>query len=292
MSDHGQQPSAFTASFTRKMTCSNCFSEVSGHYCSNCSQKVGDAKYTIKGMVSDLFLSALHIEKKGLVHTARELTLRPGAAIRKVIDGQRLFLYPPFKYLVLMGAIVILLSIRYKFFHNEYTKADNSEGIINNYLNPEHLVYLESFFKFAEEKATMLNVATIPIFALMSWSLLFFRRFNFAETLIINTFITAHQLFLLLLMVPIIELLPMYKTEIILAYSTGSFLYNVWVYFQLSEGISRLRGLVQSLLVVAIAFAYQMPVNLLIYLLYNEFLVKQLHWTPHSMMEAVTRLVG
>src|SRR5688572_1049798 len=98
------------------MNCLNCSTEFNGHYCNECGQKSSDTKFTMKGMVYDLVFSTCHIEKKGLPHTIKELTLRPGFAVKNVINGQRLYLYPPFKFLVLMGALVIIFSLRYNFF--------------------------------------------------------------------------------------------------------------------------------------------------------------------------------
>lgn len=265
------------------MVCHNCFQSYSGNYCNHCGQKSTDNKYTIKGMVSDLFLSVLHVEKKGLPYTVRYLTLRPGESIKNVMQGQRLYLYPPFKYLVLMGAIVIILSLRYKFFHNEYT-SNNSGSFLTNFILNEHLAHLENFFRFAEDKATILNIATIPVFALMSWSLVSFKQYNLAENLIINTFITAHQLFFLILTIPFIELFPSVKVEIIFIYSIVIVLYNIWVYAQIFDG-NKFWVFVKSTFAVVIAFAYQMPVNLLIYSAYEKYFHKHFHWALGVVMQ-------
>ena len=95
------------------MICPNCSTDYSGNYCIECGQKSTDIKYTLNGMLHDFFFSTFHIEKKGLPYTIRELTLRPGVAIQKVISGQRLYLYPAFKYLILMGALVVIFSLQF-----------------------------------------------------------------------------------------------------------------------------------------------------------------------------------
>ncbi len=260
------------------MICPNCSNDIAHNYCGHCGQKVTDVKYTLHGMISDLFLSALHVEKKGLPHTIRELTLRPGEAIQKVINGQRLYLYPPFKYLILMGALVVVFSLRYKFFYNEYTNIDDMDSLLAGFLVQEHLTYLENFFRFAEEEATLLNIATIPVFTFASWSLLMYRRYNFAESLIINTFITAQQLFFLLALVPLLEIFPGAKVSIILVYSIAIIVYNIFVYVQIMDG-NKVWLIIRSALVVAVAFLYQIPVNLIIFLGYDK-VHKYVHWVP------------
>ena len=264
------------------MVCANCFTNLSGgHYCHECGQKSTDLRYSLKGMFTDFFFSVLHVEKKGLPHTIRELTLRPGEAIRRVISGQRQYLYPPFKYLVLMGAAVIIFSLRYKFFHSDYTQTDKMSNLLEDFLIEEHLTYLDGFFAFAEEKATILNIASIPIFAFVSWAFVTRKKYNFAENLIINSFITAQQLFFLLTLVPVIELLPAFKGQIIFFYSFTIIIYNIVVYMQLMEK-KKLRVMFASLLAVIFSFAYQVPVNLLIYFLYEKS-HGHFHWV-HDMM--------
>ena len=230
-------------------------------------------------MITDLFFSAFHVEKKGLLYSVRELTLRPGEAIKKVLMGQRQYLYPPFKYLVLLGAVVIIFSLRYKFFHNEFTAIEKDELPSWIYLTEEYRHYLTSFFRFAEDEATLLNIITIPIFALFSWAFLSKGRFNFAENLILNTFITAQQLLFLLALVPLIEFLPAHKILFIQIYSGITIAYNVWVYYQFFEGNKFILGL-KSVLVVLLCYVYQFPVNLGIYFLYHRYLQEQFHWVP------------
>lgn len=263
------------------MVCLNCSTRFNGHYCHECGQKSVEARYSFKGMMSDLFLSVLHVEKKGLPHTIRELTLRPGDAVRKVIRGQRLFLYPPFKYLVLMGAAVIIFSLRYKFFHSDYTQAEGTSNFLEDFLVEEHIAYLDNFFRFAEEKATILNIASIPIFAFTSWTFITQRKYNFAENLIINTFITAQQLFFLLALVPVIEVFHSFKGEIILFYSTAIVIYNIFVYVQLMAK-DKLRVALKAVAAIVVSFAYQIPANLAIYYLYKHT-HDYFHWVNDMM---------
>jgi hypothetical protein len=233
--------------------------------------------------VTDLFFSAFHLEKKGLPHTIHKLTTEPGRAIRAVLMGKRLSLYPPFKYLVLMGALVIIFSLRYRFFHNELTKVDSNDmGQLPDWLSLSagFKMYVENFFRFAEDNATLLNVSAIPVFAFFTWSILSRSRFNFAENLILNTFITAQQLFFLLLLVPFLEFIPASRTVLLSAYAALILVYNVWVYMQFFEG-KRLVMLGKSLLVVCVSYIYQFPVNFLIYYIYENYIHHHMHWIPH-----------
>jgi hypothetical protein len=263
------------------MNCLNCSSIVTGNYCHECGQKNEDGRYTFKGLVKDLFFSAAHLEKKGLLNTLMRLTTEPGKAIRGVLEGQRLSLYPPFKYLVLVGAIVILFSVRYRFFHNEYTQVESNamhtlpEWIL---IPKEYTSFIESFFRFAEDQATLLNIAAIPVFSFFSWALLSGNKFNFAENLILNTYITAQQLSFLLVLIPLFELQPANKTLFIAMYSIVVVAYNIWVYVQFFGNAAL--TVAKSASVVAVAYLYQFPLNFIVYFAYAQYVHNHMHWIP------------
>ena len=259
------------------MVCPNCETVYEGNFCPECGQKTLHGRYTVKGLAYELLFSAFHLEKKGLPYTVKELTIRPGIAIKNVIDGQRLSLYPPFKYLVLVGTVIVILSLRYGFFHSEELTSVNS----NTYqfsLLAEHKVFFDGFFRFAEDYATLLNLVAIPIFSLFSY--LFFKEsgYNFAENLIINTFITAQQLLFLVLLVPFIEFIPGTKHILIPIYTFLMVLYNVYAYVQLYGW--KFSNIYRSIITVITAYLYQFPANLCVYYIAHTYILPHLHWIP------------
>lgn len=263
------------------MTCLNCSTKTIGHFCHECGQKTEDLRYTIKGLVKDLFFSAFHLEKKGLPNTIMRLTTEPGKAIHAVLQGQRLSLYPPFKYLVLIGAVVIIFSLRYRFFHNEYTQVESNDMHVLSdwiFIPERYQAFIENFFKFAEDKATVLNIAAIPVFAFFSFAWLSGRKYNFAENLILNTFITAQQLFFLILLIPFYEFLPEQKTIIIAVYTFAVIAYNIWAYVQFFG--STASTWIKSIGVVVVAYLYQFPLNFFIFYVYERYIHHHMHWIP------------
>jgi hypothetical protein len=264
---------------TTELICPNCETVFEGNFCPNCGQKATHGRFTLKNLMSEAFLSAFHIEKKGLIYTIRELTLRPGKAIRNVINGQRLSLYPPFKYLILIGAIVVIFSLRYKFFHNEVTQSHAENPLYQIEFVMKNSSFFDGFFRFAEEKATLLNIVAIPIFTLFSWLFFLDYGFNYAENLILNTFITAQQLLYLLLLVPILEIAPSTKTELIFFYTLATMLFNVWAYIQFFQG-NKIVTLYRAVVVVLTSYLYQLPANMLVYFVFHKFIAPNIHWIP------------
>ncbi len=262
-----------------ELICPNCENVYKGNYCNDCGQKTVHGRFTMKNLISEAFLSAFHIEKKGLIYTVGELTLRPGKAVLNVIRGQRLSLYPPFKYLLLVGAIIVIFSLRYKFFHNEVTQLHDDNVLYQIEFVKNNSTFFDGFFRYAEEKATLLNVVAIPIFSFFSWLFFLDYKFNYAENLILNTFITAQQLLFLLLLVPALEISSSIKPELISIYTAIAIGFNVWAYMQFFGG-NKFTTFYRSLVAVVTAYLYQLPANILVYYVVYKFIQPNVHWIP------------
>ena len=257
----------------RTLTCSNCSTNTIGPYCHQCGQKTENARYTTKALIRELFYSLVDVEK-GLPYTILALTMKPGKAIHEVIRGRRSSLYSPFKYLLLAGALVIIFSLRYRFFNNEYTQVTANENW--TFLPLDGQAFLEEFFKFAEDTATMLNIISIPLFAFLSFAWLSGRKYNYAENLVLNTFITAQQLFFLLLFIPAYEFGAGHKTLIIGLYTLSVLAYNVVVYVQFFG--SSISAITKAVAVVAVGYLCQFPLNFILFFGYEKYIRDYLEW--------------
>lgn len=265
------------------MICPNCSTETIGPYCHECGHETENARFTMRGLFKDLLFEVLELEDQSLPKTILRLAKEPGKVIRDVIQGQRRSLYPPFKFLLLIGAVVILFSLRYRFFSNEYTQVESGQthilfGFI--FIPEAYRAFLENFFRFAEDYATLLNIAAIPIFALFSFWWLSKGKYNFAENLVLNTFITGEQLFFLLLFIPFYEFLPGSKTTLIFIYTIGVTVYNFWVYIQFFGGSAG--NVLKSAAVVAVGYLGQFPLNFLIFYVYQHYVSVFIQWIPKA----------
>jgi hypothetical protein len=229
-----------------------------------------EERFTVRRLFLELFESFSPVERKGLPGTIRYLFISPGTAIHAYLRGRRRMLYPPFKYLLLIGAVVIVLSWRYHFFNNEIiTGAQTERPFLSTLLvDKVQLQFVNDFFVFAEERATLLNIIAIPVFAFFSWAFLSGTRYNFAENLILNTYITSQQLFMLLATIPFLEIFPAFRQGIITCYTIIVLIYNITVYMDFFQG-RRLTTFFTALVVVLISYVYQFPLNLLGYYLYR-----------------------
>ncbi|GAA0893352.1 hypothetical protein GCM10009122_30310 [Fulvivirga kasyanovii] len=241
------------------MICKNCSNSYEGSFCNVCGQSASVRRFNFPYFVKETFFSSLDIEK-GLFYTVSQLFLRPGAAIRAYLEGKRVSLYVPVKYLLLIGALATYVSIRFDLFLSE------KPGPVLHILPVD---YLAMFLSFAEQYTTVINIIAIPVFALFSWLFFIGSKYNYTENLILNIYITAQQLLMLLLMFPVIAVMPALKGEVIAVYSAITLVYNFWVYFSFFE-IRKLIQVVKVLLALACAYLLQFMLNYGIYLFIGD----------------------
>ncbi|MEM9671511.1 MAG: DUF3667 domain-containing protein [Bacteroidota bacterium] len=134
--------------------------------------------------------------EKGFFFTAKELLLKPGATIRVYLQGERKKYSNPLRFLVFVTAAVTLLTINLDLFGQLYrdTGTLSAEGAAQQMQN--------AVKNFIYQYFNIITFLSIPLLAVLSY--LFFRRrgYNYAEHLVVNTFLTTEGMLLYLLIVP------------------------------------------------------------------------------------------
>lgn len=252
--------------------CPNCNTDFELNYCHNCGQKAIKERLSLKYLTTDFIFSFFHLEKKGLLFTLKELFLRPGLTAKDYIVGKRQRFYPPMKLLILAGTIIVIASLRYNFFANDFSDSSSDLmvfNLLNLSQNQEEL--FDSFFEYAEHYATLMNIVAIPVFSLFSYLFFIKHKYNFAENLILNTYITAEQLLFLVLLIPFLEIEPASKTILIQSYSVATIMYNIWAYTQFFPG-TWWKDALLGIFVVIFAYISQFIVNLLVFILIKPWI--------------------
>lgn len=228
-------------------------------------------RYTVKGMLLDELYNFIHLERRKFFYTAWDLTIRPAKSIKMVLTGYRKYLYPYFNYLFLIGTITIFLSVHYKFFVTGFD-IGNQSNFLDYILNQMgfNREFRQSFFLYAEEFATIVNIVAIPFFSLFSFLFFYKSKYNYAEHFILNVYIAAQQLLFLLLFIPFLELFKTSRDSVMLIYTIIMQVYNIWVYTAFFEG-KILWKISKSMLVIALAFLVQTPVNYGVFALLRPF---------------------
>jgi hypothetical protein len=87
--------------------CRNCGEARSGEYCSRCGQHFLEDRLTFRLLAAEAW-ERIALER-GFLRTMWEMTARPGVVVRRYVDGQRRTYVSPFTYLVLGGALSLLV---------------------------------------------------------------------------------------------------------------------------------------------------------------------------------------
>ena len=165
-----------------KKRCKNCHTLFDGNYCSNCGQK-GDEKRIKLSSLMSTFLNGFYHLHSGVLFTTKELFLQPGEMLRGYISGKRVDYLNPFKYLVLVSLVGGLVY--------------QSSGI-PNHIN-EIMLASEETIKFTGKHFSYRMLLTIPTYAIMSSIIYKSFKYNFAEHLVISTFLISQSMIIMVI---------------------------------------------------------------------------------------------
>lgn len=205
--------------FISMNNCLNCGAEVESNYCPQCGQKTSISRFTILYLLKRAFINTLDLDGP-FISTLWILLTRPGHAIREYVEGRRVSLFDPGKLLILMGAISTLVVIHYNAV--VHTTQEDIQFLQNLGISTK------AFFEYGQKYNTLVNLIALPVFSLFTWTF-FSSKYNYAENLVLNTYISAIQLGLLVIALPIIEFNINLQNLVIGLYSAITLVYYWWV---------------------------------------------------------------
>lgn len=195
-------------------------------------------------------LDSFNLER-GLIGTTISLTKHPGQAIRAYLLEDRERLIPPFRYLFFMVAIGTFITVQYfnsqdswieKFrtdFERGYENAANSNQESQAFIQ----AYLENTSYLFNNYFNLFILLGVPISSLAT--LWFFRRsFNYAEHLVINSYITAYHNVIYIVLTPVL----LFSDFITLSwiYTFFTLIYTIFAYQKVYQAPG-IRGALTSL---------------------------------------------
>ena len=203
------------------ITCKNCGNTVLEDFCPKCGQKAVIYRYTVKHIILDFFHVFTHVNS-GILYLIKELFLHPGTVIKEYIEGKRKKYFNPFQYLVLSIAAVVFVTV----------KLDLGSLIMGNMqLQGSDITEFQiQFTEFLYRYFNIFQFATIPVASIYSY--LFFRKsgFNYAENLVLNTFLSAQRHLTFLMFAPILYVFKDSAPLINRVYLLLWTVYFVWAY--------------------------------------------------------------
>lgn len=236
---------------TKNTHCLNCHNVVKGNYCSKCGQSVHTSRINIKHLVEELQYGFLHINK-GILYTTKELIFRPGKTVKDYILGKRVKYTKPFVFLIIMG---VVYSLVFHFFHYfPMQEMNRQDSPVFEYI-PIYKWYLEHY--------SLVVLLIIPFYSLSTFWLFHKKEYNYAEHLVLFSYLTGAKIALLLCFYAIIYLTKsphVYKiaqivSEIYLIWGLTQFFKTTsWIKTLLKVLLSLVMALIIMLIIISIAF--------------------------------------
>jgi len=149
--------------------------------------------------------------ERGLIQTTITLTKRPGQAIREYLLEDRERLMPPFRFLIFMVAIGTFITVQYFKFNPAWMGDFNTELQEGAKSATEGVQEKDVFLKSYLENATYLFNNYFNLFILLSVPMaavgtiwIFRRRFNYAEHLVVNSYVSGYLTVVYIVISPIL----------------------------------------------------------------------------------------
>ncbi|MFK8102750.1 MAG: DUF3667 domain-containing protein [Saprospiraceae bacterium] len=167
-------------------------------------------RITLKKIFGDI-LDLFNIEK-GLLYTVKVLTVQPGQAIKTYLFEDRKKMVKPFRYLILTTAIMAFLTINYIGVENSQFRKGIEMGFENRELeeqkqNPAKTARFEQMIKTIEvayaKYFNLFIMFSIPIYAMCFAWFLKKPKLNYAEHLILASYLIAQQSVISILIKPV-----------------------------------------------------------------------------------------
>lgn len=156
-------------------TCLNCDNNFEGLFCNFCGQKAATHRFTMHEWLHEIPHSILHVDS-GFFLTMKTLFLRPGDAVRDFLQGKRKLLFSPFLYVLVLCGIFVVVNY---FFGKE---PKNTE--ITNFTEA-----VISITDNAGQYYKLFVIVFIIPLAIASYFAYFKSGYNFAEHLVLNSFL-------------------------------------------------------------------------------------------------------
>ncbi|MDX1939563.1 MAG: DUF3667 domain-containing protein [Saprospiraceae bacterium] len=176
--------------------------------------------------------------ERGLIYTVVALTTKPGAALREYLYENRKKLVPPFRFLIFTVAIGTFLTLQY-FKYNELAQLFETgfkQGAEQEDLSDRGQEFLQAYMKgityIYNNYFNVFLLAGVPIMALMTFWL-WRKKMNYAEHLVINSYLTSYLTLIYIVMMPILWLSDYMKLSIL--YFIGSLIYSAYFYIQVFQ---------------------------------------------------------
>jgi predicted RNA-binding Zn-ribbon protein involved in translation (DUF1610 family) len=233
------------------MNCINCNQESTGNFCPNCGQRTITRRITFREGWND-FWARIYGFDGMFPRTLRDLTIRPGVATRKFIEGNRVLYYGPVGYFFLMITLMLLLYDLMGISFLDVMKATGQSMSTGEPQTQNQAVFMQKALQAISDNIKLFFFAWIPFQAFAS-RYIFFRKanLNFIEHTLLPLYVMGHNLWMNIVLGAIYAINGQYYTWIP---SLISFLYFGFAYSTMMTYQSRVKAFFKGIGVWLISY--------------------------------------
>jgi len=215
------------------MKCKNCGNIISEIFCSYCGQRTTISAINFKTLIVELQNNIFQIDR-GLLFTIKELTTRPGNAIRDFIEGKRKPYYKPIPFLIINVTLYVFVSYLLNVdsflaeFINSFKRGWDSAQLDND----ELIKGDNGVLNWLKTNQIYLVFVFLPVFSLASFVAFLRGKYNYYEHLVLQLYITGQQF----VFVTILTCFFFFNKEILaISILISSIFYSIFTYNQFFE---------------------------------------------------------
>lgn len=195
VTDVDDGPAAGSVASATTDVCRNCGEARRGAYCSRCGQHFLEDRLTFRLLAAEAW-ERITVER-GFLRTLWDMTVRPGVVVRRYVSGQRRRYVSPFTYLLVGGAVTLLLAHVFDEAFAAYLREQVTRIAVDAQL-PLTAAQTEAYvrgYAVMAEQTTYTSLAVGAMYALLLR--LLFRRsgINLAEASVFALFTFGHVYF-------------------------------------------------------------------------------------------------
>ena len=252
--------------------CVNCDKDFTGNFCAACGQRANVKRITFKEAWIDFWARVYGFDGM-MPRPLRDLTLRPGAASRRYMEGNRVSYYGPVGYFFLMITLLYLVAALLDISIVDFLKHGADSG-----LQPAprkgtgQEQFMQSTFQVVSDNLKLVSFVLIPIQAFAS-KFIFFRKsgLNFLEHTVLPFYVLGHMYWLSILSLLIFAITGDFLPNLIQL--VIAILYFSYAYANLFQYQSRIKAFAKGFgvyITTQLLFGLLVAIIVFILLLFNQ----------------------
>jgi hypothetical protein len=171
------------------MNCKNCEAPLEGPFCSACGQKVITERMTVKRMFREVFSTLTNLDR-GFLHTIQQLFVAPDRVFKRYIDGATREFYHPLRYFLILMGISVIIGLSTGLYEAQGENMNQMMGLNN--ASPEEIARQKMIAGEVKKYLNFIPLLLIPFLSFISSRLFRSFGYNYAEHLVLNTFLYGH----------------------------------------------------------------------------------------------------